>query len=283
MKKRIVALTAIFYFISSMAFANDMLFISPTRVNLDDKTRIKTIHLHNKSNSAKTYQIIASDIIMTENGSTASVDNFEYSAKRLIRYVPRRVEIEPDGRRSIKVMSRIRGDLADGEYHTHLFFNDITAEEKQKEKESQEKEKSSSETKNEGGKISIHIGLAFSMAIPITISHGEADTTVSLEKAEFERIKNNDFIKVHMTRKGNGQGLAYMDVFYSNATTNEKTKIYHSVIRIYRELDKIIKQIPLKNKEKLTSGKLKVVLYSESDANENDKDKIIGTAFVDIP
>ena len=70
--------------------AETVLFISPSRVFLNDHEKTAVINVTNTSEVARSYKLNIANLIMTPKGVTSEVDTFDYSAKRMLRFVPRK-------------------------------------------------------------------------------------------------------------------------------------------------------------------------------------------------
>lgn len=72
----------LFGLIPSYAQASEVIFVSPTRVDLNDKTKVVVMNVTNVSDITRSYKVGIRNVVMTENGSTTTVDDFPYSAKK---------------------------------------------------------------------------------------------------------------------------------------------------------------------------------------------------------
>lgn len=211
-------------FYVSTSYAEEMLFVSPTRITLSDKNNVGVMNVTNMSNSVRHYTISLENIIMTEQGVTTEVENFEFSAKRMVRFVPREVRLEPGERQAVRIMARVGADMPDGDYHAHIhFLEDATKRER---------------VKDDSGKVSIQAPLSYSTLIPIVVSHGEVK--VSLEMQDVKVSKSEDgkkyFVSMKLNRSGNGQGTAYFDTILTGGG-KESVPTPRRTAYIYREID----------------------------------------------
>lgn len=106
------------------------LTIAPTRLIFDGKSRVATVHLSNRGTTETTYRIMVRDKRMLENGQIVDVDTparDERPAAEAVRFSPRRVVLPPGGTQTVRVMLRnpSSGELAAGEYRTHLIFQSV--------------------------------------------------------------------------------------------------------------------------------------------------------------
>lgn len=210
---------------SAKTYASKVLFFTPTRVLLDDQKKVEVMNITNLSEITRAYKISFQDQVMTHEGYTTSVDNFEYSAKRMLRFVPRDFTLEPGERQTIRIMSRLRPDTAEGEYHTHVrFLEDVSQRDKLNPKPE--------------GQASISAPLAYEALIPAIISHGNVRNNIGLKDAEISKNTETGKYDVNLilTREGNGQGVAYVDTSYIAPNGEASTVTPRRTVYIYREI-----------------------------------------------
>lgn len=208
------------------AAAESKMFLSPTRVNLDERHKVETINISNVTDTPHSYKVSVKDLVMTEKGVTVPSDHSEFSAKKMVRYFPREFSVQPGQHQTVRVMAKIPADTPDGDYHSHIeFFEDVATT-----------------TDQSGGeaKTSVKAAFSYSTLIPITVSKGAVDTKIGWTQPGITRsAKPGDYkIQFQLTREGNGQGTAYIDVFYI-APSGEATQIgKRRTAYIYREISK---------------------------------------------
>ncbi len=209
-----------------VSLADTVLFITPTRVNLSDKDSVEEIRVTNMSSIARSYNLSLQNLIMTANGTTTQVDNFDYAAKRMIRFVPRQFDLAPNKTQVVRIMGRIRPDTADGEYHSHLeFLEDIS-----KRKELNE---GSGETES---KMMAHV--SYATGIPVTIRKGAIDVSLGARDVKLSQNKNGQYVvSLMLERSGNGQGEAFIDTDYTGPDGKTIKAATRRTVYIYRERD----------------------------------------------
>ena len=233
-------------------FAEKVMFFTPTRVLLDDKKRVEVMNISNLSNITRAYKISFQDQVMTYDGVTTSVDNFEYSAKRMLRFVPREFTLAPGERQTVRIMSRLRPDTQAGDYHTHIrFLEDVS---KRKENNPPQADQAAS----------ISAPLAYEALIPAIVSHGRVESSIGLKSAGITNVAGAGNYKVDLilTRSGNGQGVAYVDTHYvaPNGTMTALTP--RRTVYLYREIDERVKDYEFSIDADLPpGGGVKVTLY----------------------
>ena len=215
-----------------LAMAERLIFI-PTRVLLSHNNNVEQVYFTNQSSISRSYIVTTQDIVMTERGITAPVENFAFSSKRFIDHFPHQFTLAPGERQTVRVMSRIGPQTEDGEYHTHLrFLEDVT----------QRKELNKDKP---GQAATIAAPLAYEALIPVILSHGNVSTQVNMTNPRIVKtnVPNEYRIDVTMTRQGNGQGTAYVDTTYTDPSGNPIVATPRRTVYIYREIDQRNKDI----------------------------------------
>ncbi|NCT40302.1 MAG: hypothetical protein GW778_01395 [Alphaproteobacteria bacterium] len=240
------------------------LFFAPKRIYLSDKEPVTELRVTNTGNLARAYTVMVEDLIMTEEGVTARVDGFDYSAKRMVRFVPRQFTLEPGGRQIVRIMARISPDKPDGDYHSHMEFLENV---------SRRDELNPKDDSADGQIAKASAKISYSLAIPITVSKGEVSTRVDIGELalKFDE-KGKPFIAAELLRSGNGQGNVLLDVDYI-APDGQVTKAGpRRTIYVYRELDRVKRKIAIQLIEGVQmqkGGAFKVTLFNR-DISEVD-------------
>lgn len=237
------------------SYAND-LFFAPKRIQLTDGQPITELRVTNTSDIARSYAVAIEDVIMTEDGITSRVDGFDYSARRMVRFVPRQFEISPGKQQIIRIMARVASDTPDGEYHSHLEFLENVS-----------RRAALNPKSDENNRASANAQVSYSTSIPLTISKGNINTVLDISDI---KITTNDtgkkFISLDINRSGNGQGNAILDIDYISPN-GSITKIGgRRNIYVYREIDRRAYQTPLSlpNGKAIEQGaRVKVTLFNK--------------------
>lgn len=250
------------------AQASKFLFFSPNRVEISDADKVEVVNITNLSEEERSYTISTEDLIMTPEGVTAPVENFDYSAKRMIRFVPRQFTLKPGERQAIRVMGRIKGDVPDGDYHTHMkFLEDIS--------------KRKNPNQNEGSQAAtISAPMSFETMIPVIYSHGKVDAKISFDEAKISKSAKKIKIHVKLGRSGNGQGVGYLHTLLVDDNGNSHVLTPRRTVNIYRELNQRDLTYDFMWPEGLAkSGKISLKLRNTKDNDANP----IATIDLDIP
>ena len=219
---------------ASQVQANRVLYVAPTRIVLEPGKQTDTMTIMNQSEKKRTYNISLINSVMTEKGSSKRVDTFPYAAKRMLRYVPRSVELEPGQRQTVRIMVRRPRDLEDGDYHSHILFRERPVK------------IDKPEQKEEG--FSVHLGAQYGLAVPIIVQHGNVNSTVRVEGVDKEATTDKKLV-VTFSREGNAEGQGFVRIYRKTPEglvklTNNKT------LRMYREVDQVSRTFNVVDGEK---------------------------------
>ncbi len=103
------------------AFADAELFVNPTFVQLSERQRSVAVTIVNRGDAAGVFAIDWVDYAMTEEGRlTVPQGKVPWSLQPHTRYSPRRVTLRPGETQLVKIALRRGGDVAEGEYYSHL-------------------------------------------------------------------------------------------------------------------------------------------------------------------
>ena len=150
------------------------LLITPRRVVFEGNKRSMDISLANIGKDTATYNISLVQIRMTEDGGFETItepDEGQSFASPYVRFFPRTVTLKPDEAQTVKIQAVRTGDLAPGEYRSHLYFR-ATPKEKPLGEESPEQQ--------EQATISIRLVPVFGITIPVIIRVGTPSVNVTL-------------------------------------------------------------------------------------------------------
>lgn len=252
--------------------AETVLFFSPTRIDVTDQQPVQEIRVTNMSSIARSYTLSIENLIMSEAGQTMRVDNFDYSAKRMLRFVPRKFDLKPGAKQIIRIMARFPQDTADGEYHAHIeFLEDLSR------REELNKDVSSDNRAHMKAQIS------YATAIPVIISKGKIKTEVSMSNLILGKDKKErPEISLDLARSGNGQGNIFLEADYIAPDGSETKAAVRRTIYVYRELNLRQHHVVLElldYKDLKSGGSVRVKLYNR-DVSEQDP---VDTVLVAVP
>lgn len=276
--KRIIFLALIALLFSgvylSKSFAETALFFAPTRIEIKESKPVEEIRVTNMSDIARSYRVNLENVVMGEDGITSRVDNFDYSAKRMIRYVPRKFDLQPGERQIIRIMARYPEGTEDGEYHAHLeFLEDV----------GRRLEINNIDENDAAARARAMAQVSYATAVPVILSKGTVNTSVDMSDVALGKDKNGrPQITLTLHRSGNGQGSALIDVDYIAGDGTSTKVASRRTIPIYREIDIRRHQFILEGVDTAAlkaGGTLNVNLYGR----DVSKEKPIKTVSIKIP
>ena len=255
---------------TSTAHAETVLFFAPSRINIVEGKPVQEIRITNMSDIARSYSVTAHNLIMQENGLTARVDTFDYSAKRMMRFVPHQININPGERQILRIMARFPEGTEDGEYHTHLEFLENVSKRAELNKHIEGKE----------NQARMNAQIAYATAIPIVLTKGEIKTDVSMSDVKLGREDRSGRPNVSLVlgRSGNGQGNIYLEADYIAPDGTEKKAAVRRTIYVYREINKRNHSFLLElldDADMQKGGKIKVKLYNKNVSEEEPVDTVL--------
>lgn len=270
MKKLIFAAAfAIITILPAQLHAEGYLFVSPQRVDLNDKTKIAQLHLVNKSDDPKAYEIKLVNYAMGPNGSLTKKEDMPNSAKSFIRFSPRRVTLQGGEDQYIRVMARFPKKLEDGGYHVHVEFDEVEGAFTRKAKEG-----------DANNKASFEIASSYSVAIPIFAEKGRTEANADLISAtpKVKKNSNKGEVNVKIKRVGNATSYNLVKIHYIDKSGKPHIASTPAKIPVYREADEIDRRFVLNLPEgvRFNGGELKVSLYPINSKDEgNPLDEIV--------
>jgi len=237
---------------------SSILYVAPHRVVIGAGVKVETINVSNKSNEARRYDLQVIDQVMTEDGVTQRQDTFPYSAKRMLRFVPKRFTLQPGERQVVRVMARRTKDMASGDYHSHLLFREIPL--KKKQVADLEKDRKEANTK---GAASFEIRALYGLAVPIVVQQGALESDIKLTKIDVSKDEaGTSFLKVGFARTGNSEASGLLKTVYFAPGADPVEIATEQWVRMYREVDTITKtlKLNLSKGESLSGGKIVMTL-----------------------
>ncbi len=161
------------------ATARADLLITPLRAVFEGRDRSTVITLINTTDAPKTYRLDWKLLKMKDDGAYDQVDEFidedgiNRSAEDMIRFSPRQVTLEPQGRQRIRLSLRRPADLKEGEYRAHLNIVRL-----------QDDFQPNVPGEIRGAAILMQVNLGFS--IPVIVRQGKSMPSVEITNPRFE-------------------------------------------------------------------------------------------------
>lgn len=184
------------------------LLVAPTYVLLDSHTRSKALLLSNRGVVPETYRITIVNRRQMPDGKLVETDQpaqGEGFAGPLVRYSPHEIVLPPNRPQMVRLLLQMPGDLPDGEYRSHILFQEIPTE------------KPNDDVGTPiGNGLSVTIRAVFGVTIPLVVRKGNLTAQASLSDLELVRLGDEQQgLKLRLNRTGSrslrGDLLAFAD------------------------------------------------------------------------
>lgn len=242
------------------------LLINPKRIVLEERERAAALDLLNDGVEKARYQIYFEQKIMREDGSIVDLEDLDPEAiyaKDMIRYSPRRVDIEPGGRQTIRVAARRPKDLPEGEYVSHLVFKEIPVQTEVTDKQDDEE-------------LSVTLKPTLKIAIPMIVRKGSLSATAGIKDVRFAEDEglNGAFVAT-LTRVGGVSLYGSVEVYdYTDGKLGERLAVSKGV-GVYTEVAE--RAVTVRLPQVLKPGIKEFLIRFDED------EKYGGSNLVDIP
>jgi len=180
--------------------------------------------------------------------------------------VPRRFTLLPGEQQAIRVMVARPANLADGDYHSHLLFREVPVDEKDK-----KQLEADLQTQKEEKPLSFELGVLYSLAIPVIVQKGKivADLSMGDPKLGLKADGKGRQLAIDFTRTGNASSAGKLTADYVQEGKPPVPVIQPQWVRLYHEVDKISKDIPLINVPKDAKGGKIVISLARDQADDS--------------
>ena len=256
---RIPFAAALFAVIAAPVPAAAELLVAPTRVVLTPEARSAELVLVNKGAETAAFRIAIENRRMREDGSledAAEPQPGEQFADDKLRYSPRQLVLEPGARQVVRIMTSAPGDLAPGEYRSHLRLMSapISAGTMQL-----------SGANPADNSLSIELVAIRSITIPVILRVGSLEASVTMDSAAMT-ADNPDQLVVRLTRAGSRS--TYGDVSFTPEGGKEPAWVVRGVaIYAPNTARDVIVPLPPEVRAML-AGKRVRVDYTSTDAGD---------------
>lgn len=217
----ILALFVCIFINGSTIKAQGNLMFYPKRIVFDGSKRSQDLSIANNGNDTARYVISVIQIKMNEDGSFQTITDPEPGqnfADKNFRFFPRTVILPPHEAQTVKVQLLHFGNLAPGEYRSHLYFR---AEE---EKKPLEKEEKNSDEKA----ISINLQPIYGVSIPVIIKAGESNTETKLSDFDL-KLDGQSSPELYLTVNRSGNMSIYGDITVNHLSADGKETLVSQV------------------------------------------------------
>ncbi|WP_028110927.1 fimbrial biogenesis chaperone [Ferrimonas futtsuensis] len=203
------------------------LLISPQRLYFEPGQRSDALILKNISDSLQKFDIRFQEMAMSPEGKLLPLPDTPYSLASMVRYSPRRVTLEPGASQTIRMALRMRGDLEEGEYRSHLVIRQIPTQQQ-------------ADQSQGGDNLALQIRPMLSMSIPVIARKGAPDSSLAIEAAEIHPHH------VQVTVSASGNRSVYGDLELVQQQSGQATRLGTlRGVALYPEVDRLTFKVPL--------------------------------------
>ena len=210
----------------------------PRRIVMDQRQRIASIGIYNKTPYEGDYEISVADMMMTPDGRVIPLDNLPAgvdpanvkTASDMLRWSPRRVMLPGSESQTVRVMARAPADLPDGEYRAHFMVVSVPREDDQ----GFSIEDAVNDGVADGESVGVTIRPRFGISIPVIMRVGATTLQVGLENVGLVQEDDGTFLVATITRSGTRS--AYGDMLVTAPGVDEPVVLAKG-IGVYPEID----------------------------------------------
>lgn len=187
------------------AGAQGNLLITPKRAVFEGNKKSMDLNLANVGNDTATYAISLVQIRMTDEGGFETItepDEGQMFASPYLRFFPRSVTLGPNEAQTVKIQVARAGNLAPGEYRSHIYFRAVPKETPLGEEEV---------TQQDPSTISVKLVPIFGITIPVIIRVGQPSVNVTLSDLAL-RFENDTIPRLRFTFNRSGNYSVYGDI-----------------------------------------------------------------------
>ncbi|WP_020591244.1 fimbrial biogenesis chaperone [Kiloniella laminariae] len=169
------------------------LVVTPQLVELDSRNRSTVLTLANRGDKPETYRISVINYRMDDQGNlfpTGTPAADEGFAEGLFRYAPRQVTLEPGKPQTVRILYRRPATLAEGEYRSHLLFQQVP-----------EALPQAASSSTQAG-LSVEIKTIFGITIPVLVRHGQLESQGQLTNIQPSQHNGEKNISLRIARSG---------------------------------------------------------------------------------
>ncbi len=197
-------------------FAQGSMLLTPKRVIFEGTKNSESINLANLGKDTALYMISLVEYKMKEDGGFEEITQKEagqFSAVPYIRFFPRTVTLAPNEAQVIRMqLNKKPGQMASGEYRSHLYVRAVPKAIPLGEKET-----------NESSTIGVKLVPVFGVSIPVIIRVGESRTAASITGLSITTTKDPNNLNLMLNRSGNMS--IYGDIYVKHISPTGKSTV----------------------------------------------------------
>ena len=199
------------------AFGAASINFSKFRFVFDDNLRQDSLVLSNLGSNAVSCTLSAENFLMSEDGPlklATEEDRITNSAESIVRFSPRKVTINAANKQTVRIASRRRPNIEDGEYLSYLKMSCI----EQAEPNQQQSEQ-------------ISINANFIHYIPMSVRVGKLKARTRIDNAKLSSVNGQLSLSFDNIREGNRSVIGDIDIIEKNSG-NVLGQIVNTVIYV---------------------------------------------------
>lgn len=232
--------------------------IFPVRPVFKEKDRSRHINVINRDSKPAQFEMEWYYQRQTPDGvyenAPASL-TMPYDVASMVRYSPRRVNLEPGGIQLIRLSLRRPPDLPDGEYRAYLKLRRTSAP-------------TASSISKKPSKIKAQLNVAVNYAMPVIIRQGKNDASASIQGVKLLpadlAAKKPPMLDVDISRVGKFSTLGRVNVFWTPVGGQEKQIGTLGNFNIFPEIGSRTAHIAL-TEQNVSGGALRVIYVGEEE------------------
>lgn len=241
--------------------------IYPKRIVINERQRITSVGLFNRTNNKGDYEINLTDMMMTADGRLVDLANVTDPVQReklkaastMVRWSPRRITLGANEAQTIRLMARVPPGTPPGEYRTHfaaVAIPPVGAGTTIEQATGQQDNKS----------ISVMLVPRFGISIPVIVRIGSTTLTVGMRDLALVRNAQGERA-LQLTLLREGTRSAFGDIAV-RAPGHKKPIAEIKGIGVYPEIDRRTVQVPFDpalDPRLYAKGAKLIVTYTDDD------------------
>lgn len=255
---------------NAAAPADPALMITPTRLVLDADRSAGQVNVVNQGDEPAVIRVSIVNRHMTDDGRLVPADEpraGERFAEDMLQFAPRRFRLPPRGGQTVRILARRPGDLARGEYRSHLAFQVEPSADKLGPRK---------EGDGRADDMEIRLIPVYGISIPVIVRHGElaAETRISnIEVQSAAEAGGQPTVSFVLQRRGNASVYGDVRVTHQRADGSRQEVAYIRGIAVYPPLTSRRVTLPLEHRIGSSGGGRLRVEYVDHD----DTDHVIAS------
>ncbi len=208
----------LFVLISLRAASAAGLMVSPTRLVLDPGEKTGQVFIINKDNKPITVRISLVNRHMKADGTLTNAekpDQGEQFAEHLLHYAPRRVQLGAGDGQTVRLLARRSGDLAQGEYRSHILFRVEPST-------PPHHLQSSTDSPSKDGELDIKLVPVYGVTIPVIVRQGDLSARTSISDVSIQPADDDNpmpRVVFQINRSGNRSIYGDIRIYHRSGDT----------------------------------------------------------------